>query len=283
MDAVRRLVHDGKELTEICDTLMDICLAPDANSGGGIGCDNMTVMVVALLNGRTKEEWYAWVKDRVAHKYGYDTPEQLPQIYATSRLQAAQTRNNTSSANNEPNGTGLRIPAGGLGGLARALAGGGISFHPGSGVLSDAGTLMFEQGDSDEDESDDETGNSSTFFSSLRAPAPRDVTKSLKAQLDELRDGIDGADEDEARSLPRVDVDGDMEMSGPDDGDAGSNRTPRNFGALEAKNLRQGEAPKPPLDTRQEQERPQLKPQPSSGEAPSAAKVEGFVESSFMA
>ncbi|KIM86148.1 hypothetical protein PILCRDRAFT_65478, partial [Piloderma croceum F 1598] len=30
-----------------------------------LGCDNMTVIIVAILNGRTKEEWYNWVTGRV--------------------------------------------------------------------------------------------------------------------------------------------------------------------------------------------------------------------------
>jgi hypothetical protein len=43
------------------------CLAPDSELGG-IGCDNMTVVIVALLNGRTLEEWQEWVKKRVDEK-----------------------------------------------------------------------------------------------------------------------------------------------------------------------------------------------------------------------
>jgi protein phosphatase 2C family protein 2/3 len=43
------------------------CLAPDSELGG-IGCDNMTVVIVALLNGRTLEEWQEWVKKRVDSK-----------------------------------------------------------------------------------------------------------------------------------------------------------------------------------------------------------------------
>jgi hypothetical protein len=39
---------------------MDRCLAPDrrATELGGIGCDNMTVVIVALLGGLKKEQWY---------------------------------------------------------------------------------------------------------------------------------------------------------------------------------------------------------------------------------
>lgn len=46
---------------------MTKCLATDSETGG-IGCDNMTVVIVALLGGRTPEEWQKWVKERVDKK-----------------------------------------------------------------------------------------------------------------------------------------------------------------------------------------------------------------------
>jgi len=67
VDFVRRAVANGDDLSKICEDLMVKCLATDSETGG-IGCDNMTVVVVALLNGRTPEEWKAWVKERVDNK-----------------------------------------------------------------------------------------------------------------------------------------------------------------------------------------------------------------------
>jgi len=61
-----------KELPEICELMMDKCLAPDSD-WGGVGCDNMTVLIVGILNGRTKEEWYDWIADRVDKGVGYQT------------------------------------------------------------------------------------------------------------------------------------------------------------------------------------------------------------------
>ena len=72
VDFVRRCLGDGKELHEICELMMDKCLAPDSD-WGGVGCDNMTVMLVALLNGKTKAEWYDWMKERVTNNVGYST------------------------------------------------------------------------------------------------------------------------------------------------------------------------------------------------------------------
>jgi hypothetical protein len=67
VDFIRRALANGDALTKICEDLMVKCLAPDSELGG-IGCDNMTVVIVALLNGRTLEEWQEWVKKRVDSK-----------------------------------------------------------------------------------------------------------------------------------------------------------------------------------------------------------------------
>ncbi|XP_023210627.1 probable protein phosphatase 2C T23F11.1 [Centruroides sculpturatus] len=42
-------------LSTICEELMNLCLAPDCQMGG-LGCDNMTVVLVCLLQGMTYEE-----------------------------------------------------------------------------------------------------------------------------------------------------------------------------------------------------------------------------------
>jgi len=64
IDFVRRGISEHKELDTICEELMDRCLAPDSD-WGGVGCDNMTAMVVAIKGDRTKEEWYNWIADKV--------------------------------------------------------------------------------------------------------------------------------------------------------------------------------------------------------------------------
>lgn len=64
---MRRAVANGDEIGKICEDLMVKCLASDSDTGG-IGCDNMTVVIVALLGGRTVDEWRAWVKERVENK-----------------------------------------------------------------------------------------------------------------------------------------------------------------------------------------------------------------------
>ena len=110
-------VSQGKELVEICEMMCDHCLAPDKKERWGIeelddddyeqgtegiGCDNMTVLIVALLHGRTKEEWYNWVTDRVKQGYGYQTPPTPHRIYSESRLKAFKERCEARARGPEP-------------------------------------------------------------------------------------------------------------------------------------------------------------------------------------
>lgn len=50
-----------------------------------IGLDNTTVIVVAILHGRTKEEWYAWVTDNVENA---DVPPNIPQLYSAGEMRS---------------------------------------------------------------------------------------------------------------------------------------------------------------------------------------------------
>jgi protein phosphatase PTC2/3 len=84
---VRLKVSEGKELDEITEMICDHCLAPDSVDEYSTGSDNMTVMVIALLGSRTKEQWYSWMTDRVRGKYGYNTPTILPRLYSEVRLE----------------------------------------------------------------------------------------------------------------------------------------------------------------------------------------------------
>ena len=78
------------ELTEIGGMICDHCLAPDTRDEG-IGCNNMTILIVAITNGRSKKEWYAWTRiaDRVRNNYGYNTPSTLPQLYPQDQIMAS--------------------------------------------------------------------------------------------------------------------------------------------------------------------------------------------------
>ncbi|KAI8379555.1 phosphatase 2C-like domain-containing protein [Radiomyces spectabilis] len=61
---VRKGLSNKKTLATICEEMMDECLA-DESDLGGVGCDNMTVIIVAFLHDMTPEEWY----DSMAGKF----------------------------------------------------------------------------------------------------------------------------------------------------------------------------------------------------------------------
>ncbi|KAJ2720408.1 Protein phosphatase 2C 2 [Coemansia sp. Benny D115] len=58
---VHAKIAEGKKLDQICEDMMDRCLASESELGG-VGCDNMTVIIAAILNGKSEEEWYAHIK-----------------------------------------------------------------------------------------------------------------------------------------------------------------------------------------------------------------------------
>lgn len=62
---IRQSLAERVRLEEICEQIMDHCLAPDSD-GGGVGCDNMSIMIVAILNGKSEQEWYDWMVSRTA-------------------------------------------------------------------------------------------------------------------------------------------------------------------------------------------------------------------------
>lgn len=55
IDFIRRRIAEKMEPEEICEQLMTTCLAPDCQMGG-LGCDNMTVVLVCLLQNGTYED-----------------------------------------------------------------------------------------------------------------------------------------------------------------------------------------------------------------------------------
>ncbi|KAI8979021.1 phosphatase 2C-like domain-containing protein [Pilobolus umbonatus] len=63
VDFVRYKLCQGRKLASICEELMDYCLADSMNMSG-VGCDNMTVMIVAFLRHRTEKQWYDWMANK---------------------------------------------------------------------------------------------------------------------------------------------------------------------------------------------------------------------------
>ncbi|KAL5612181.1 hypothetical protein BROUX41_000276 [Berkeleyomyces rouxiae] len=79
IEFVRRGIAAKQDLDKICENMMDNCLASNSETGG-VGCDNMTMSIVAFLNGKTKEEWYEQVAQRVADGDGPCAPPEYAEF-----------------------------------------------------------------------------------------------------------------------------------------------------------------------------------------------------------
>ncbi|GAB7356326.1 hypothetical protein MBLNU459_g7119t3 [Dothideomycetes sp. NU459] len=79
VEFVRRGIASKQDLAAICENMMDNCLASNSETGG-VGCDNMTISIVGLLNGKTKEEWYQMIADRVAQGDGPCAPPEYAEF-----------------------------------------------------------------------------------------------------------------------------------------------------------------------------------------------------------
>jgi len=92
VEFVRRGIVAKQDLASICENMMDNCLASNSDTGG-VGCDNMTMIIVGLLQGRTKEQWYDDIAKRVANGEGPCAPPE----YAEFRGPGVQHRTDDSN------------------------------------------------------------------------------------------------------------------------------------------------------------------------------------------
>lgn len=97
VDLVRSLIAMRHPLDRIAEMVLDHCIAPDCE-WGGVGCDNMTCMIVAIYGGKTKEQWYDMICERVKNGEGYETPSNIPDPFSRSRR-----NENTSNIMHQPN------------------------------------------------------------------------------------------------------------------------------------------------------------------------------------
>jgi protein phosphatase PTC2/3 len=65
--------------------MMDNCLSSNSETGG-VGCDNMTMVIIGLLHGKTKEEWYNTIAERVANGDGPVAPPEYGKFEGQSPL-----------------------------------------------------------------------------------------------------------------------------------------------------------------------------------------------------
>ncbi|KAF2745732.1 PP2C-domain-containing protein [Sporormia fimetaria CBS 119925] len=140
VEFVRRGIVAKQELSAICENMMDNCLASNSDTGG-VGCDNMTMIVIALLQGRTKEQWYEDIAKRVANGEGPCAPPE----YAEFRGPGVHHRNDDSADDIDMELDHRFRPGNGMGGRI-ILLGDGTEIH------TDApDSEMFDQDDEDKD------------------------------------------------------------------------------------------------------------------------------------
>ncbi|KAI0061706.1 PP2C-domain-containing protein, partial [Artomyces pyxidatus] len=279
VNVVRLQVSQGAKLQDICENLCDLCLAPDTRNGAGIGCDNMTVLIVALLNGKTLAEWYAKIKERVENQVGYKTPDTLPRIYAQSRLLDRQRQVGISS--NDIHDRFLQDPLNPAHSpypLMIQLFGGGGKINEINDFTQE--DLMWTSSDKpdDSDEDDDDIGEH-------HSDDTEDGEKSLKQQLEEF--------EREDREEYKMDEADDDAFNQPFDSvidlsQAEKDRAEtRVNGAYNSSTLTshttpvEGEAPPPPKPLPNGDAKPQqLAHNPGGDEFPVSASAEGFLDGS---
>ncbi|KAL2204199.1 PP2C-domain-containing protein [Sarocladium strictum] len=142
VEFVRRGIAAKQELEKICENMMDNCLASNSETGG-VGCDNMTMMVIAFLNGKTKEEWYEEVAQRVANGDGPCAPPE----YAEFRGPGVHHNYEDSDSGFEMDGEN-KGKSFGVGGYRGRI----IHLGDGTEVLTDSDdTEMFDNADEDKD------------------------------------------------------------------------------------------------------------------------------------
>lgn len=112
------LVHYGiskgdMSLEQIASRIVDVCCSP-TTEGTGIGCDNMSIVIVALLKeGESLDTWFKRIRDkkystptsfesarRAVFSY-YDFPNNDEEIFAVSTKKADERYNNSYSSNED--------------------------------------------------------------------------------------------------------------------------------------------------------------------------------------
>lgn len=142
IEFVRRGIAAKQDLDKICENMMDNCLASNSETGG-VGCDNMTMIIIGFLKGRTKEEWYEEIAKRVANGDGPCAPPE----YAEFRGPGVHHNFDDSDSGFELEGQNQGRSFG-IGGYKGRI----IFLGDGTEVLTDADdTEMFDNSEEDKD------------------------------------------------------------------------------------------------------------------------------------
>jgi len=158
-----------QDLAAICENMMDNCLASNSDTGG-VGCDNMTITIVGLLQGRTKEQWYEDIAKRVSNGEGPCAPPEYAEFRGPG---------NHHQIDDSPDDIDMDLdhrfrPSGGAPGGRIILLGDGTEIEAGSDGD------MFNQVDEDKDlaEQVDKYGNTKTSAEVTESPSSVATEKS---------------------------------------------------------------------------------------------------------
>ncbi|KAL5431820.1 Protein phosphatase 2C 2 [Paraphaeosphaeria minitans] len=141
IEFVRRGIVAKQDLASICENMMDNCLASNSDTGG-VGCDNMTMVIIGLLHGRTKEQWYEDIAKRVANGEGPCAPPE----YAEFRGPGVHHRIDDSPDDIDMDLDGRFQGSRGMGGNRIILLGDGTEI-----TAEGADADMFDNDDEDKD------------------------------------------------------------------------------------------------------------------------------------
>jgi len=177
VEFVRRGIAAKQELHQICENMMDNCLASNSETGG-VGCDNMTMIVIGLLNGKTKEEWYEMIAKRVADGDGPCAPPE----YAEFRGPGVRHQFDHDSPDEYELDLDHRSRA--FGGRSGRI----ILLGDGTEVLTDADdTEMFDQSEEDKDTANQVKKSTSDTSEEDSARNEREGTPAPQSASDEAQ------------------------------------------------------------------------------------------------
>ena len=81
VNIIRYQILLGATLTQACTFMCNACVAPYPTLG--VGTDNITIIVVAFLQGRMRMEWMEWITEQVRSTPG--PPSVIPQNFGKSK------------------------------------------------------------------------------------------------------------------------------------------------------------------------------------------------------
>ncbi|KAJ4408005.1 Protein phosphatase 2C 2 [Gnomoniopsis sp. IMI 355080] len=144
IEFVRRGIASKQDLDKICENMMDNCLASNSETGG-VGCDNMTMIVIGFLRGRSKEEWYDEIAKRVANGDGPCAPPEYAEFRGPGVHHNFDDNGSGYANDDDSDSKGKSF---GIGGYKGRI----IFLGDGTEVLTDSDdTEMFDNAEEDKD------------------------------------------------------------------------------------------------------------------------------------